>query len=84
MPEMLQTFKAMQKKEKDNRIFLASIQGIDLGESQEEEEKTFDDIRRKALGINANADDVVSLQGAFARESGFGIGEGLGYTTIDG
>jgi len=31
------------------------------------------------LGINANADDVVSLQGQFASEAGFGVGMGLGY-----
>lgn len=83
MPEMVQTFQAMQKTEGDKRKFLASLQGIDLNENNEEE-KTFDDIRRKALGINADADDIVSLQGAFARESGFGVGEGLGYTTING
>ena len=41
---------------------------------------TFDDIKRRALGINASADDVVSLQGSFASEAGFGIGMGLGYS----
>lgn len=83
MPEMIQTFKAMQKTEEDKRRFLASLQGINLDE-EKQEDKTFDDIRRKALGINASANDVVSLQGAFASEAGFGIGEGLGYTTING
>lgn len=83
MPEMIQTFKAMQKTEGDKRNFLASLQGIELNE-EVEEGKSFDDVRRKALGINANANDVVSLQGAFASEAGFGIGEGLGYTTING
>ena len=70
----------MQKTEEEKRIFLASIQGIDLRESKEEEGPTFDDVRRKALGIDAKADDVVSLQGSFAEESGFGIGMGLGYS----
>ena len=84
MPEMVQTFRAMQKTEDDKRRFLASIQGIDLDDNRNSEEKTFDDVRRKALGINANADDVVSLQGTFASEAGFGIGAGLGYTTING
>lgn len=83
MPEMVQTFKAMQKTEGDKRKFLASLQGVDLNEDNEEE-KTFDDIRRKALGINANADDVVSLQGSFAREAGFGVGAGLGYIEVHG
>ncbi len=83
MPEMVQTFRSMQKTEGDKRKFLASLQGIDLNEDNEEE-KTFDDIRRKALGINASADDVVSLQGSFAQEAGFGVGAGLGYTEING
>ena len=81
---MIQTFKAMQKTEEDKRKFLASLQGITLDDNKNEEVKTFDDIRRKALGINASADDVTSLQGTFASEAGFGIGAGLGYTTIDG
>jgi hypothetical protein len=80
MPELVQTFKAMQKTEEDKRRFLASIQGIDLNENQEEEGTTFDDIQRKALGIEASGDDVVSLQGTFAAQAGFGIGAGLGYS----
>lgn len=81
MPEVLLTLKAKQKVDQENRIFLASLQGVDLrGGEKEEESKTFDDIRRKAMGINASADDVVSLQGSFATEAGFGIGMGLGYS----
>lgn len=79
MPEIINTFKAMQKTEADKRKFLASLQGIDLNEEQQQEGTSFDDIRRRALGINANADDVVSLQGQFASEAGFGVGMGLGY-----
>jgi hypothetical protein len=82
MPELIQTFKSMQKSESEKRKFLASIQGVDLNESsnQNEGESTFEDIRRRALGINASADDVVALQGALANEAGFGIGAGLGYS----
>ena len=79
MPELVQTFKSKQKTESEKRKFLAGIQGIDLGEEEKEEGPTFDDIRRKALGIDASADDIVSVQGGFAAESGFGIGAGLGY-----
>ena len=80
MPELIQTLKAMQKTESEKRKFLASIQGIDLNESsQEEEGSTFEDIQRRALGIDASGDDVVSLQGQLAAQSGFGIGAGLGY-----
>ena len=81
MPELIQTFKAMQKTESEKRRFLASIQGVDLNEQDNENEgPTFEDIQRRALGINASGDDVVSLQGSFAAQAGFGIGEGLGYS----
>ena len=82
MPEMVQTFKSMQKTESEKRKFLASIQGVELNESSNEnkEESSFEDVRRRALGINASADDVVGLQGAFASEAGFGIGAVLGYS----
>ena len=81
MPELIQTFKSMQKSESEKRKFLASIQGVELSSSEEEQEQqsSFEDVRRRALGINANASDVVSLQGQFATEAGFGIGAGLGY-----
>jgi len=81
MPEILQTLKSKQKAEEENRIFLASLQGVDLRDDKKEKEgPSFDDVRRRALGINASADDVVSLQGSFANEAGFGIGMGLGYS----
>lgn len=80
MPELIQTFKAMQKTESEKRKFLASIQGVDLNEQDNESEgPTFEDIQRRALGINASGDDIVSLQGSVAAQTGFGIGEGLGY-----
>ena len=69
----------MQKTETEKRKFLASIQGIELEGGEQEESKSFEDVRRKALGITADATDVVSLQGQFASEAGFGIGAGLGY-----
>ena len=70
----------MQEKERQNRIFLASLQGVDLRDEQEEKGPTFEDIRLKAMGIEATTDDVVSLQGSMAAEAGFGIGAGLGYS----
>lgn len=79
MPELIQTLKAVQKVEGDKRKFLAMLQGINVDDEQGNE-KTFDDIKRKALGITSSADDVVSLQGEFASQAGFGIGLGLGYS----
>ena len=79
MPELIQTLKAYNKRESNSRRFTASLNGVDLDIDEEQEGPSFDDIERKALGINANGNDVVSLQGHFAAQAGFGIGEGLGY-----
>ena len=68
----------MQKTEDEKRKFLAMLQGVDLNEDKKEG-PTFEDIQRKAMGIETSGDDIVSLQGAFAAEAGFGIGAGLGY-----
>lgn len=80
MPELVQTFKSMQKTEEEKRKFLASLQGINLNSEEKTEGPTFEDIQRKALKIDASADDVVSLQGPLAAQQGFGIGAGLGYS----
>lgn len=81
MPELVQTLKSMNEKEHNQRKFAASLKGINLDDAAEEKEgPTFDDIKRRAMGINASQDDVVSLQGSFASEAGFGIGMGLGYS----
>jgi hypothetical protein len=81
MPELLQTLKSKHEQEHNQRKFAASLKGIDIDEGANKEEgSTFDDVRRRALGINASGDDVVSLQGSFASEAGFGIGMGLGYS----
>jgi len=79
MPELIQTLKAYNKRESNSRRFTASLNGVDLDIDEEQEGPSFDDIERKALGINASGDDVVSLQGRLAAQAGFGIGEGLGY-----
>lgn len=71
----------MNEREHNQRKFAASLKGISLDDTVEEKEgPTFDDIKRRAMGIDASQDDVVSLQGSFASEAGFGIGMGLGYS----
>lgn len=81
MPELIKTLEAMQKKEHETRKFHAGLKGINLDENTEERGTSFEDIQLRAAGINASKDDVVSLQGSFAAEAGFGIGAGLGYST---
>jgi hypothetical protein len=80
MPELIQTLKSMHEKAHNQRKFMASLKGISLDDEISKAGPTFDDVKRRALGINASADDVVSLQGSFAAQAGFGIGMGLGYT----
>jgi hypothetical protein len=67
----------MHKAEEGRRKFQASLKGINLEE--EKEGPSFEEVRMRALGITTSKDDVVSLQGEFANEAGFGIGAGLGY-----
>jgi len=81
MPELITTLEAIKKKEHNDRKFHASLKGVEIGEYETEEkgESKFEDIRLRAAGIDAKSDDVVSLQGSFAAQAGFGIGAGLGY-----
>ena len=82
MPELIQTLKSFKKQKSEDRKFTASLIGIDLDVTEEDagtQAKTFEDVQRQALGINASGDDIVSLQGSFAEQAGFGIGAGLGY-----
>jgi hypothetical protein len=80
MPELIQTLKSIQKLESDKRRFLASIQGVNLeNDGEEKEGPSFEDVQRRAMGITASGNDIVSLQGQFAAQAGFGIGAGLGY-----
>ena len=81
MPELIATFQALKKKEHADRKFVASLKGVDIGEFEESNNKgsSFEEIELRAAGIHANPNDVVSLQGRFAAQAGFGIGEGLGY-----
>lgn len=70
----------MSKKESENRKFTASLKGINLEDDEEKENSSsFEEVRKRALGINADDSDILSLQGQLAQEAGFGIGAGLGY-----
>jgi hypothetical protein len=80
MPELLQTINSVREREQNQRKFAASLKGISLDGEAEKTGPTFDDIKRRAIGINADKSDVLSLQGSFAAEAGFGIGMGLGYS----
>jgi len=86
MPELTAILVAKRKKEHEDRRFLAAMQGHDIGDFQGESNGkkpvTFDDIRaRVASGGQArDANDILALQGSYARQVGFGLGMGLEYT----
>lgn len=79
MPELLSILEASRKDKKDNREFLAALQGIKLdGDKGSESGDTpsFDDVKRRVMGFDG---DISSMKGALAEQEGFGIGQGLGY-----
>jgi hypothetical protein len=82
MPELITTLQALKKKDYEDKKFFASLKGVDIGDNENDKNggPTFQDMELKAAGINAAGNDVVSLQGKFAAQAGFGIGEGLGYS----
>ena len=82
MPELIATLEAIKKKDYEEKKFLASLKGVDIGEYENDKKggPSFEDIQLRAAGINATSNDVVSLQGNFAAQAGFGIGAGLGYS----
>jgi hypothetical protein len=73
----------MNKRDYEDKRFLAAMQGVDLDADSNGESKSFDDVRREALGDDPETNDIASLSGSLAREEGFGIGMGLGYEIWD-
>lgn len=63
---------------------MAALQGVDLDEESGSKAKTFEDIRREALGDDPATNDIANLKGSLAKEAGFGIGQGLTYEVWDG
>ena len=83
MTELIATVEEMNKRDYEDKKFLAAMQGVDLDGEGDGESKSFDDVRREALGDNPETNDIASLSGSLAREEGFGIGMGLGYEIWD-
>lgn len=78
LKEVIDTIEEMNRKDLEDKKFLAALQGVDL-DGDSNKSKSFDDIRREALGDDPTTNDIVNLKGGLARQEGFGIGHGLGY-----
>lgn len=72
----------MNEKDYEDKKFSAALKGVDL-DSNRQDVKTFEDIRREALGDDPKANDIVNLKGKLAQEAGFGIDQGLMYEVWD-
>ncbi len=76
MPELLSILQAGREGKNKEREFLAALQGINLDEGGKDGLPSFEDVKRRALGLDG---DVTKIQGQSAVDNGFGIGQGLGY-----
>jgi hypothetical protein len=82
MPELISVVNAMTEKDFEDKKFFAQIEGIDI-DSGSSNGKTFEDIRREALGDDPTTNDIVNLKGKLAKETGFGVDQGLMYEVWD-
>jgi hypothetical protein len=77
MPELLAILEASRKNKNDERKFAAALQGVKIDDP--ETTRSFDDIKRRAMGWDEESNDVASIRGPLAEQEGFGVGQGLGY-----
>jgi len=82
MPELISVVNAMTEKDFEDKKFFAQIEGIDI-DSGSSNGKTFEDIRREALGDDPTTNDIINLKGKLAKETGFGVDQGLMYEVWD-
>jgi hypothetical protein len=84
MPELFAVLEAKQAEDYENKKFAAALKGVDLDKNNNAGQETWERIKAKALskGKTNNPQDVTTLQGAAAKQAGFGIGRGLDYEAI--
>ena len=85
MPELTSLLVAKREKEYEERKFFAAIQGIDLDSNSQgsKGQKEWEDMKSRVFsgGTAKDSSDIVSLQGQNAARAGFGIGNGLEYSS---
>ena len=85
MPELTSLLVAKREKEYEERKFFAAIQGIDLDTNSQgsKGQKEWEDMKSRVFsgGTAKDSSDIVSLQGQNAARAGFGIGNGLEYSS---
>jgi hypothetical protein len=58
MPELLAILEASRKNKNEERKFSAALQGVKIDDP--ETTKSFDDIKRRAMGYDTETNDVAS------------------------
>jgi translation initiation factor 1 (eIF-1/SUI1) len=85
MPELVATLDATRSVEERKNKFSAAIQGIDLGSGSEDGkgQKEWEDMKSRVFtgGAVKDSRDITSLQGQNAKKVGFGINNGLEYSS---
>lgn len=83
MPELVAVLNAKQEEDYENKKFLAALQGVDIDKSARTSD-AWEDLKARAYsgGKAKSGKDVMALQGANAKQKGFGIGMGLDAVTI--
>jgi hypothetical protein len=84
MPELIATIEAKRDLDYSEKKFLAGIQGIDL-DKQSGKQDAWEEKKAKFFsgGQASSSNDILSMQGANAQKSGFGIGMGLEYEKLN-
>lgn len=82
MPELMAILVAKRESENNQNKFFAALQGVDLDKETKRSSNAWENLKARVFsGGNAKtSDDILSLQGANAKQVGFGIGLGLEYT----
>lgn len=85
MPELTSLLIAKREKEYEERKFFAAIQGVDLDKESgsNKGQKEWEDMKSRVFsgGTAKDSSDITSLQGQNAARAGFGIGNGLEYSS---
>jgi hypothetical protein len=87
MPELTAILVAKYENDRQDKKFLAALQGVDLDKesgSSSGGQKQWEDMKARVFsgGRSDNSDDITSLQGPNASKAGFGIGMGLEYADL--
>lgn len=84
MPELTAILSSKRENDYEEKKFFAAIQGVDLeGGNKERGQKEWEDMKARVFtgGQSRDSNDIVSLQGPSAKKAGFGIGNGLEYSS---